>query len=51
MSPLPTLGSDLGQPTDLNERGLIAGASVTAEGAIRAVIWTPTNWPAIAGGS
>ncbi len=45
MSGLPTLGGGQGQPNDLNEFGLIAGTSVTAGGALRAVLWTPTAGP------
>jgi probable HAF family extracellular repeat protein len=42
---LPTLGGGLGLPRDLNEFGQIAGASVTAGGAVRAVLWTPIVGP------
>ena len=45
MSALPTLGGDQGLPIDLNEFGQIAGTSVTAGGALRAVLWTPTAGP------
>ena len=44
---LPTLGGDLGLPQDLNEFGQIAGASVTAGGAVRAVVWIPTAGPLV----
>jgi hypothetical protein len=44
---LPTLGGDRGLPNDLNEFGQIAGASVTAGGAVRAVLWTPTAGPLV----
>ena len=42
---LPTLGGGQGLPRDLNEFGQIAGASVTAGGAVRAALWTPTAGP------
>jgi hypothetical protein len=42
---LPTLGGDRGLPFDLNEFGQIAGASLTAGGGVRAVVWTPTEGP------
>jgi hypothetical protein len=45
LSPLPTLGGTQGQPQDLNEFGQIAGASVTAAGESRAVLWIPTAGP------
>jgi probable HAF family extracellular repeat protein len=45
MRPLSTLGGGQGQPNDINEFGQIAGTSVTAGGALRAVLWTPTAGP------
>jgi hypothetical protein len=45
MRRLPTLRGRQGQPNDLNEFGQIAGTSVTAGGALRAVLWTPTAGP------
>jgi len=38
---LPTLGGSQGQPRDVNELGVIAGASVTSNGAVRAALWEP----------
>jgi hypothetical protein len=48
MRQLPTLGGDNGQANDLNEFGQIAGVDVTAQGEIRAALWTPTGGPAAA---
>ena len=38
---LPTLRGHQGQPNDMNELAQIAGTSVTAGGALRAVLWIP----------
>lgn len=43
MQPLPTLGGGQGLPREMNESGQIAGFSVTAEGGLRAALWTPTR--------
>ncbi|HUR02360.1 MAG TPA: hypothetical protein VM347_07470, partial [Nonomuraea sp.] len=48
-SRLPTLGGHQGQPNDLNEFGQIAGTSVRAGGALRAVLWTPAAGPLAVG--
>ena len=45
MGELPTLRGLQGQPNDMNEFGQIAGTSVTAGGALRAVLWTPIAGP------
>jgi probable HAF family extracellular repeat protein len=44
---LPTLGGGQGDPNDINEFGQVAGTSVTAGGALRAVLWTPVDGPLV----
>jgi uncharacterized membrane protein len=49
MQRLPTLGGGQGAPQHVNELGQIAGFSTTAEGAVRAALWTPTVGSLVAG--
>jgi probable HAF family extracellular repeat protein len=47
MRRLPTLGGDSGDALYLNEFGQIVGTTITAQGAERATLWTPTAGPLV----